>query len=377
MDMSGQAHHMYRLQIIPLMCRELQVHLSDSEWDGLCAPALARKSLAVLTSTTPCIDTSSSPPAMSGSLSTSSDRNSNVLRAESQSSFVASSSERAFDAASSIVPSESSETVHELQDKIRQLEADNQRLKKRCRSKAQHVNRLQHAIEDLKGSLGVRTFAALKRKHKKDANGANRQFAIQKKGRCERNLSDSGIIAVAIRMSLSCCSAIGFPAASWADISRQTVSRCEVTVAAACNVRAAIFGHIILHLFATTNNFFTLCRSVPYLKKCLSVMKPFLPSSEEGIPCEADLALVIESFLTAAQIANPRMIASMCTANDKTDGTKGLRVAGISIQNDATNSSIWQRKKLTTAVVHLGLLVDADALALGDRRKAFLVDAFM
>ena len=302
-----------------------------------------------------------------------------MLRAESQSSLVASSSECALDAAS-IVASESSETVHCMEEKIRRLEADNQKLKKQCRSKAQHVNRLQNTIEDLKSCLGVKTFAAIKRKHKTDATAGNKQFAIQKKGRCDRNLSDSGIIAVAIRMSLSCCSAIGFPAASWTDISRQTVSRCEVTVAAACSVRATIFGHIIMHLFTTTSitrNFFTRCRSVPFLEKYLSVMKPFLPTSEEGTPCETDVAMVIESFLSAVRIPNPRVMASMCTANDKTDVTKGLYVAGISIQNDATNSSIWQRKKLTTAVVHLGLLVDADALALGDRRKAFMVDAFM
>ena len=47
-------------------------------------------------------------------------------------------------------------------------------------------------------------------------------------------------------MSLGCCSALGFPSASWSDISRQTVARCEVNIAAASMMRGALFGHFLL-----------------------------------------------------------------------------------------------------------------------------------
>jgi len=279
-------------------------------------------------------------------------------------------------------PDETGET-HET-DQVKQLKKEladvNQRLtnsRKKNKQRVKTIARLQEKVEKLKGFIGIRSMRGLKRQEqKKDKINASSKLAIVKKGIADRNLTSTSTIAVAIRMALSCCSALGFPAASWTDISRQTVSRCEVNIAATCAVRGALIGHILVQLLKTSlSSMFQTPVALDFLTKQLSIMKRFHTDGDETNASDSNKTLRgrIEVFLSL--LGMPPVIANMLIPTSKAVDTPC--VLGISLQNDATNSSIWQRRKLTSAVVHAGILVDLESLQARNYKQAFFVEAFM
>ena len=260
--------------------------------------------------------------------------------------------------------------MERMRQQIARLEIANDNLRNACRSKTKVIRRLQNQLNGFCTEANVRTLTGFKKKQALLKSRSHGQLSVDKKARGDRNLTDAGRIAVALRMSLSSCSALGFPAASWSDISRQTVSRCEVSIAAACMLRGALVGHALVQALTRSKTFFVRPLAIPFVQQDLFVMKPFMLQQDKEQKPDS-LRERLETFFSWVNLPFPITNAFVG------DMTGGLSVSGISLQNDATNSTIWQRKKLTTAVVHGGLLVDVTALASDNLDKAFEIHAFM
>ena len=274
----------------------------------------------------------------------------------------------------------SSGQFDELVQQVEALQRSNANLRKLCKAKNKTIYCLRRQMQGFQTETGVKTVTAFRKQKSLREARSRDQLNVTKKGRCKRNLSDSGSIAVALRMSLGCCSALGFPSASWSDISRQTVARCEVNIAAASMMRGALFGHFLLLCISKQKHaVFNRPLATPFLRWDLNVMKPFFIRQDDGNQLDiGSLRDRVQAFLSMMRF--PQHIASLVVpvrASARGQRVGRLSIAGISLQNDATNSSIWQRKKLTTAVIHAGMLVDAGALSSGDFNKAFEIHAVM
>lgn len=247
---------------------------------------------------------------------------------------------------------------------------------KKMKSKDKQCYRLKRSLSALKDFVGIKNMKGLSKKKimkQQQEKKSLRMLNISKRGVSERNLTPSGVVAVGLRMALSCCSALGFPSASWTDISRQTVSRCEVNVAACCALRGAMIGHFMMHMMKTSqdNLFRPPCMMPSVARKLLVLDHIQLPddNGDDHTAFRARVACVLSMFNIPASVCgmfscNMVDVSSPC-------------VVGLSFQNDATNSNIWQKRKLTTAVVHAGMLTDRNALETSNYRSAFFVDAFM
>ena len=65
------------------------------------------------------------------------------------------------------------------------------------------------------------------------------------------------------------------------------------------------------------------------------------------------------------------------TCLEETSACAALKVVGLSLQNDATNSEIWHRKKLTSLAVEVSVLTDLDKLGCCDYVHAFHSDRYL
>jgi len=382
-DIGGKVNLMYPLRLIPQLCRCLGIKCNETEWADMCGLSMSTKKLAVLSKPSG-FGPGQGQVESADSISMSDSVFSRLGRLGSSSTSGLSDDSNSLSSISALQRSQSCDSVdvnvstkkeHEKQQQqmrqqIAKLERANEILKKACVSKNKMIRGLQKKLKGFHEEANVKTLKAFKKKQAFANSQSQGQLSVDKKARGDRNLSDSGRIAVALRMSLSSCSALGFPAASWSDISRQTVSRCEVNSAAACMIRGALVGHALVQALTKSKTFFVRPLAIPFLQQELFLMKPFMLRQDREQEQDS-VRERLEAFFSWVKLPLPIVNPFMG------DLTGGLSVAGISLQNDATNSTIWQRKKLTTAVVHGGLLVDATALASGNLDKAFEIHAFM
>lgn len=381
MDIGGKVNLMYPLRLIPQLCRCLGVECNETEWADMCSLSMSTKKLAVLSKPSG-FGPGHGQVGSADSISMSDSVFSQLGRLGSTSGF--SDDSKSLSSISALRRGQSCDSVdvdvftkkeyenqqQQMRQQIAKLERANEKLKKACATKNKMIWRLHKMLNGFHEEANVKTLKAFKKKQAIAKSRSQGQLSVDKKARGDRNLSDSGRIAVALRMSLSSCSALGFPAASWSDISRQTVSRCEVNIAAACMIRGALVGHALVQALTKSKTFFVRPLAIPFLQQDLFLMKPFMLRQDREQEQDS-VRERLEAFFSWVKLPLPIVNQFMG------DLTAGLSVAGISLQNDATNSTIWQRKKLTTAVVHGGLLVDATALASGNLDKAFEIHAFM
>lgn len=228
------------------------------------------------------------------------------------------------------------------------------------------------------------------------------------KTKSDRNLTREGSMAIAVRMGLSSCSALSFPRAAWVDISRHTVTRCEVNFAAGIHIRSTIVSYLMFRRPLLARCGKDDCPTSELLKvlqflldfKCC---KPFLHivqqlcsrnntatgslgnSAQETqeinfVEDDADddeTTLADQRALLKETVSAVHNLVGVPLTLSDTSASATLYISGLSLQNDATNSEIWHRKKLTSMVVEVCALVDLQALGNGNYTTAFYSDQFM
>lgn len=358
----GDVHPMHCLRLVPAICSHLRLEFDESKWNEMCEEFLQSKSTM---SCQPCGVQSS----------VQSDTSCGGRDSGSFSSAVRGPGFGRSQSIGTLSETVATDTDDTKDSEINQLKAQISDLKK-MKSKDKQCYRLKRSLSALKDFVGIKNMKGLSKKKimkQQQEKKSLRMLNISKRGVSERNLTPSGVVAVGLRMALSCCSALGFPSASWTDISRQTVSRCEVNVAACCALRGAMIGHFMMHMMKTSqdNLFRPPCMMPSVARKLLVLDHIQLPddNGDDHTAFRARVACVLSMFNIPASVCgmfscNMVDVSSPC-------------VVGLSFQNDATNSNIWQKRKLTTAVVHAGMLTDRNALETSNYRSAFFVDAFM
>lgn len=273
------------------------------------------------------------------------------------------------------------------------------------RENANLKRRLENAQRSLaanKAKLRRLNMTVAKEKAKAKATAGNKSSMDVEKTSKDRNLTISGCLAVGMRMALSSCSALTFPRAAWVDISRYTVARCEVKLAGTVFIRAQILAHLIfykldyirilrqqVHLInegfiAAVDRLLGFKACKPFLAELSKVLRQGNPRHQlhqqtgaQACVAEANEA---ESKATISFLECKSLIVGLhelvgLTPPDESIGQ--VCISGLSLQNDATNSEIWHKKKLTSMVVEASTLVDIASLRAGDYSKAFFSDQFM
>ena len=370
----GDVHPMHCLRLVPAICSHLRLEFDESKWNEMCEEFLRCKSTM---SCQPCGVQSSVQTAMNSLRS-----DSNGEGGRGSGSFSSAARGQGFGRSQStgtlsetgVTDTLWSDDANESElNKLREQVSD---LKRKVKTKDKQCSRLRRNLSALKDFVGINNMKALPKLKvikKQQEMKSLRMLNISKRGVSERNLTPSGVVAVALRMALSCCSALGFPSASWTDISRQTVSRCEVNVAACCALRGAMVGHLMMHMLKTSQDklFGPPCMMSSITRRLLVLEHIQLP--DDNGDDHTGFRARVACFLSMFNI--PTSVCGMFSGNMLDISTPS--VVGLSLQNDATNSHIWQKRKLTTAVVHAGMLTDRTALETSNYQNAFFVDAFM
>lgn len=369
----GDVHPMHCLRLVPAICSHLRLEFDESKWNEMREEFLQCKSTM---SCQPCGVQSYVQTAM-GSLK--SDTSGGGRDSGSFSSAARGPGFGRSQSVGTLSETGATDTVwsDDTNDSvINQLQAQISDLKRKVKNKDKQCLRLKRSLTALQDFVGIKNMKGLAKKKtvkQQQEMKSLRMLNISKRGVAERNLTPSGVVAVGLRMALSCCSALGFPSASWTDISRQTVSRCEVNVAACCALRGAMIGHFMMHMMKTSQDklFGPPCMMPSIARKLLVLDHIQLPddNGDDHTAFRARVACVLSMFNI------PASVCEMFSCNMVDVSTPC--VVGLSLQNDATNSNIWQKRKLTTAVVHAGMLTDRNALETSNYRSAFFVDAFM
>ena len=183
-------------------------------------------------------------------------------------------------------------------------------------------------------------------------------------------LTDRGVIALGVRKSLALTSAIGFPLASLVDTSRQTVTRCEISVWATVCARTRAFMNLVYSRLEATSS---VCKHVHALvdsqsdPTCLNVAEVqqsfFFANAETTLP----------DFPTEKEYLEQDLgFAPAYQLNSMLGGVTGLEIdfhidsmycmGGTFLSGDATNSSIWRQSKLQGLLVQSSLLTNIHAL---------------
>lgn len=257
-----------------------------------------------------------------------------------------------------------------------ELKRENQCLKR----KLFQANMLLAARKSKIHRARVRT---AKMQAKKIAEDAKRDGLMEiRKTKSSRNLTAAGVVATGLRMALSSCSALSFPRAAWVDISRTTVSRCEVKLAATVFIRSKVLSNLVFHRFAYSIpqieqvgvsqenvNLAAAMASLPDFKCC----KPFL--QDLRVRCQQ------KCFDTSAELGREEIKGLLTGLHELVSlpppANESLFISALSVQNDATNSEIWHKNKLTSMAVEISTLVDVELLSKGDYEKAFFTDHYM
>ena len=390
MDVRGCRHQLLPLSLVPEMCSCLGADMDAEEWGALCAKTEREKTVVFPITRTDdsswCDSDSQVPDVAASSLQRSMTQESLQSDANSMSGVSATGM---FDSDKSVANDSQNSgggsgasSSKENRDKHA---AELSRLKIACRQKQRKINRLQKQLAAVMATTGCKTLKSFQKKRKREELQSQAQLQIEKSV-AMRNLTFSGMVAVGLRMCLSSCSALGFPAASWNDISRQTVARAEVYTAAACVLRSVITGQLVYQVLRKKPDPFGKPALAPFLSDRLEVVKRIIPDLPDG-PVGGEIAeshdaegssnieRVLELF---SLVGFPDEARHLFLEDDSQSSySDQLVVCGVSVQNDATNNQIWQRKKLTSAVIQAGVLTNHQALARCEYDKAFFFESMM
>jgi hypothetical protein len=248
-----------------------------------------------------------------------------------------------------------SELPHEIVClKAESLEQENDELKKRIRLLQQSGRRQKQRLDVLVNAKPLMT--------------PEQQLAIQKK-KGDHRLTMRGVHAMGVRMSLSSTSASAMPKAGMIDVSRYTISRCEVATGSAMFARARLFHDIIWAFLSKKNYRMKRERASKQSKTTIVLTAP----ETGGDDHEEERQLA--QFAGAEDSPESPYLADFTLPNNllcqNFDSCGGLKLVGTAFAGDATNTSIWQRKKLSSLEVETLLLIDIKALELNDITGAF------
>lgn len=371
-NIDGAPTSLYPLALVPRMCEVLGITIEKSMWSRLVEEASRSKQLIEIKEPerSERHELQFEPVPASAPPSASTKRRQSFSENTFSACSSASLREHSTGARSSAPSGGSWETENE------ELRQENQHLKRRLDAAAKQLAAKKAKIRRL-------TQFAAKSKSKMKAMKLEKSEMEITKTAANRNLTISGSFAVGLRMALSSASALSFPRAAWVDISRFTVARCEVKVASSVFVRA----HIVSHLMFNRMYYSRLlrdgyaCLSDEHLQKalqrlrCFKSCKPFVDQltsgtcdqeddGEDYMPGNEKNKIVVHGLHSLVGLPPPGPQKKLC-------------VAGLSVQNDATNSEIWHKKKLTSCVVEAGVLIDEEELSKLNYNNAFSTDQFM
>lgn len=358
---------MFHLRLVPRMCHRLGVGVlfEENEWNEFLKRAAVGKPLAELKAARAGgvemekqTQESSPPPSLcqSDTLSVGSASSSRML------------------ASSEVEGARSGEETR--------LRAENEALKRRLGFCNVKINAQKSQIHRLRAKQAKLQESARKKQNESDNMEVSKTSKV-------RNLTCSGAMAVGLRMCLSSCSALSFPRAAWVDISRQTVARREIQVAAATLIRARLVAFLVFHRAIFASRAIPVTELVyqqnqeepPHLfgtqhiynfKSC----KPYLPEFLHQ-DAQRNLSGDEQKAIQNAFIGLHALVSELPPPTLQGSNEKRLFIAGLSLQNDATNSEVWRKKKLTSMVVSIGTLIDIQSLADLQYDKAFYTDQFM
>ena len=386
MCMDGMPTKLFPLEFVPRMCHSLGISLDETVWAEQLQTTSRSKRLVEIqrpvqsASSTGSQDISASPvlrPSPSNNVSLCSSRSRSMC--EQQSSLASAASGTSFDRENE------------------ELRKENAQLKRRLENASKKMKAKDSKIRRLAGAV-----AKQKAKAKAKPGLDSRNSMDVTKTAKNRNLTVSGSLAIGLRMALTSCSALTFPRAAWVDISRITVSRCEVKLAGTIFVRAQVLGHLIFHRlsysrmlrkgpWACSDNFLAAANHLARLKSC----KPYLAeiinllkgrnadqegddsccaiSADEGEAYDPQLEELPSKVNTLLEGLHAVVGLPPPSKNEETT----LCISGLSLQNDATNSEIWHKKKLTSMVIEASTLVNVEMLCKQKYNDAFFSDQFL
>lgn len=172
-------------------------------------------------------------------------------------------------------------------------------------------------------------------------------------------------------MSLTSTSSSDFPKVVMVDLSRQTITRCEVAVCSALMARTMAFCRLVYHCF---------CRW-SWEGQGDQAHASQQPQQQPNQPAEPAGAASAEQPAAADALdelvpldqgdTDPAVLNDFHLPHDFMSSRPSAVVAGLSFQNDVTNSSNWRNKKLSSLEALISILRNVDALADGHFDKAF------
>lgn len=214
-----------------------------------------------------------------------------------------------------------------------------------------------------------------------------------------RKLSWRGSISLGLRKSMATASATTFPNAALLDLSRQTVTRCEIMVGAFLISKAVMFHRLIQALLQTLvswnsdsggrepSSHCAFTSVVPYTDDDNVEVPPSTPdhssstlaanlsggnlffcsgqvTSHEEAMCK-DLGLPVPSEDGSAHALLSSVVGG------STASRKPFALGATFWSGDATNSSIWQKQKLQGLMTISAIMIDWQQLVVGEFGKAF------
>ena len=239
--------------------------------------------------------------------------------------------------------------IHDLEGKLQRCKTELAKSKRSHKASNNHCNQL---MLKMSGKNSITDESALSIRKNIRPNGEAGRFTVR------------GYLAMGIRKSPAITSALGFPMSALVDVSRQTVTRAEITIWSV--------------LVARTGMFHTMMRD--RLRKLagvyLSMQEPDPQDPNEGTSQHDDEsdqvsheALVSTDLRFAGHSIEPsgetQLLVKSLRVGPRNEDTFGdvFCLGGTALAGDATNSGIWRRNKLQGLLLTSACMIDAKQLS--------------